>query len=157
MHARQLRLQVSPETRVLLEQFPHCYHHDLLCLQCSEQRLYVVPQPCSETLVQVPLHPHAFKKLESTRSLYALLQKQRLPKARALLSEPKRAHLIRCLRALDGHCQHLSYRQIAVELHHLPDAKLEGWKTHDLRSAIIRLVKGGLKTSLSGYKHYLSM
>ncbi|WP_229173779.1 DUF2285 domain-containing protein [Bradyrhizobium ivorense] len=63
--------------------------------------------------------------------------------------------LILALRAADGWLEGNSYRKIAQGLfgaHRIPD---RGWKTSDLRSRIIRLVKMGLHLIRGGYRALL--
>ncbi|MGY3146385.1 hypothetical protein ACVWYQ_003384 [Bradyrhizobium sp. USDA 3397] len=66
-----------------------------------------------------------------------------------------RRRLILSLRAVDGSLEGHSYREIAQGLfgkHRIPDRT---WKTHDLRSRTIRLVKTGLHLVRGGYRALL--
>jgi hypothetical protein len=55
------------------------------------------------------------------------------------------------LRALDARQQGNSYRKIAVVLFGLKQISERAWKTHDLRSRTIRLVRSGFALIRGGY------
>ena len=74
---------------------------------------------------------------------------------RPLLPPQRRQRLTLALRAVNGHMEGHSYRDIAEGLfgkHQIPD---RGWKTHDLRNRTIRLVQGGLAFVRGGYRTLL--
>ncbi|WP_456728071.1 DUF2285 domain-containing protein [Bradyrhizobium sp. USDA 3364] len=84
----------------------------------------------------------------------ALEQRPVGPSPRALPIQT-RHWLILALRAADGWVQGNSYREIAQGLfgaRRIPD---RGWKTSDVRSRIIRLVKKGLRLIRGGYRALL--
>ncbi|WFU23205.1 DUF2285 domain-containing protein [Bradyrhizobium sp. CB1717] len=68
----------------------------------------------------------------------------------ALLSAQRRKRLALSLRALDGHMDGASYRDIAVVLFGPRRISEQAWKTHPLRSRIIRLLKAGLALMRGG-------
>ena len=59
------------------------------------------------------------------------------------------------LRALDARQQANSYRTIAVALFGLKHISERDWKTHDLRSRTIRLVRSGFALMRAGYQDLL--
>jgi hypothetical protein len=73
----------------------------------------------------------------------------------AALPATRRDRFVLVLRALDARTQKATYRDIAAGLigpHCIPD---RGWKTHDLRDRIIRLVRFGATMRDGGYRHLL--
>nr|WP_082813828.1 MULTISPECIES: DUF2285 domain-containing protein [Bradyrhizobium] len=73
----------------------------------------------------------------------------------ALLSAQRRKRLALSLRALDGHMEGASYRVIAEVLFGPRRISEQAWKTHPLRSRIIRLLKVGLALMRGGYRALL--
>ncbi|WP_083513997.1 DUF2285 domain-containing protein [Bradyrhizobium manausense] len=67
----------------------------------------------------------------------------------------QRKQLALSLRALDGHLHGASYRAIAVVLFGQRRIAGRAWKTHDLRSRVIRLVKAGLALMRDGFRALL--
>jgi hypothetical protein len=59
------------------------------------------------------------------------------------------------LRALDGHLDGASYRQIAERLFGKARVAADPWKTASLRDATIRLVRGGVALMRGGYRKFL--
>jgi hypothetical protein len=73
----------------------------------------------------------------------------------AALPATRRDRFVLVLRALDARAQDASYRDIAAGLfgpHSVPD---RGWKTHDLRDRVIRLVRFGVSLREGGYRQLL--
>ncbi|WP_316397823.1 DUF2285 domain-containing protein [Bradyrhizobium sp. 33ap4] len=70
------------------------------------------------------------------------------------LSAQQRERLVLALRALDGHMDGASYRVIAEVLFGRQRVPERGWKTHDVRSRTIRLVKAG-RELVRGYRALL--
>lgn len=68
------------------------------------------------------------------------------------LSVQRRKRLALALRALDGCMDGASYRAIAEVLFGSRRVSERTWKTHDLRSLVIRLVKAGLALMRRGYR-----
>ncbi|MCP3475592.1 DUF2285 domain-containing protein [Bradyrhizobium sp. CCGUVB1N3] len=71
------------------------------------------------------------------------------------LSVQRRKRLALALRALDGCMDGASYRAIAEVLFGSRRVSERAWKTHDLRSRVIRLVKAGLALMRRGYRALL--
>lgn len=71
------------------------------------------------------------------------------------ISRQQRARLTGSLRALDAHQDGASYRAIAQGLFGASRIPECAWKTHDLRSRTIRLVKSGLDLMRVGYRRLL--
>ena len=63
-----------------------------------------------------------------------------------------RERLVLKLRALDGRLTRETYREIALGLFGSPRRKGRTWKSHDLRSRTIRLVKDGERLMQRGYR-----
>ena len=97
-----------------------------------------------------------------TRALNATLRFwRRINKPGSPLHEPfpltkqQRDRLILMLRALDGHLDEASYREIAEVLFGARRMESEPWKTSSLRDRTIRLVRGGIALMESGYRKLL--
>jgi hypothetical protein len=71
------------------------------------------------------------------------------------LSAQRRERLALALRALDGHTEGASYRVIAEVLFGRKRIPERAWKTHELRSRTIRLVRAGLALMRGGYRALL--
>ncbi|GLR89667.1 DUF2285 domain-containing protein [Bradyrhizobium iriomotense] len=71
------------------------------------------------------------------------------------ISAQQRERLALSLRALDGHMDGASYRAIAEVLFGQRRISERAWKTHELRSRVIRLVQAGLALMRSGYRALL--
>lgn len=71
------------------------------------------------------------------------------------ISAQQRTRLTEAMRALDAHQDGASYRAIAQGLFGAVRMPERAWKTHDLRSRTIRLVKAGLDLMRSGYRRLL--
>ncbi|WP_024520620.1 DUF2285 domain-containing protein [Bradyrhizobium sp. Tv2a-2] len=71
------------------------------------------------------------------------------------LSAQRRQRLALALRAFDGHVDGASYREIAEVLFDRKRIAERSWKTHELRSLIIRLVQDGLALISDGYRALL--
>ena len=71
------------------------------------------------------------------------------------ISAQQRERLALSLRALDAHMDGASYRAIAEVLFGQRRISERVWKTHELRSRIIRLVQAGLALMRDGYRALL--
>jgi hypothetical protein len=71
------------------------------------------------------------------------------------LTRQRRDRLILMLRALDGHLDAASYREIGEVLFGARRLEREPWKTSSLRDRTIRLVKGGIALMRDGYRKLL--
>ncbi|MGL3104448.1 DUF2285 domain-containing protein [Bradyrhizobium sp. BR 1432] len=119
--------------------------HAIVPLGGAKHRLWLSKLPASGCAVTIdlPLEANLELRLQATRRFWRALEHRPLGTPPLALPALKRRRLILALRALDGWQQGNSYRQIAQGLfgsHRIAD---RGWKTDDLRSRTIRLVKLG--------------
>lgn len=70
----------------------------------------------------------------------------------ATLSRARRDRLVLALRALDGHLDNASYREIAEALFAIGEINGSAWKSHDARDRTIRLVRYGFSLMEGGYR-----
>ncbi|MCP1732703.1 hypothetical protein ABIF38_004984 [Bradyrhizobium japonicum] len=73
------------------------------------------------------------------------------------LSKSRRERLCAALRAVAAHFSGATYRSIAEVLFGQKRIPGRAWKTHDLRSRTIRLVKSGLAFVRGGYRKLLRL
>lgn len=73
----------------------------------------------------------------------------------AALPTTRRARFVLVLRALDARIAGTNYRDIAIGLFGPGCVPDRGWKTHDLRDRIIRLVRFGITMRDGGYRQLL--
>ncbi|MGV7215363.1 DUF2285 domain-containing protein [Bradyrhizobium sp. UFLA05-112] len=71
------------------------------------------------------------------------------------LSAQRRKRLTLALRAFDGRMDGATYRAVAEVLFGARRVSERAWKTHDLRSRVIRLVQAGLALMRGGYRAFL--
>ena len=71
------------------------------------------------------------------------------------LTRQRRDRLMLTVRALDGHLDRASYREIAEALFGAHRVEREAWKTSSLRDRTIRLVKNGEALMRAGYRKLL--
>ncbi|WP_247460634.1 DUF2285 domain-containing protein [Bradyrhizobium sp. 153] len=71
------------------------------------------------------------------------------------LSQQRRERLSAAIRALDARSAGGSYRTVAEALFGKKRIPERAWKTHDLRTRTVRLVKGGLALARVGYRKLL--
>tara|TARA_A100001391_G_scaffold65878_6_gene41540 strand:+ start:13745 stop:14251 length:507 start_codon:yes stop_codon:yes gene_type:complete len=102
----------------------------------------------------IPLDPSGFDRLAETELLLsALLDYPVPPDGRLTAQQRRRARNM--LRAVDGHKQGASYREIAEVLYGVGRVRSEHWKTSALRGSVIGLVRGGLAMIAGGYRQLL--
>src|ERR1700730_11327208 len=101
----------------------------------------------------VPLDPAFPKRIEAMLQFWGILQGKSPLLPRDRLTRLGRARLVLKLRALDARLAGETYREIALVLS-AGSRRLEDrtWKSHDLRSWIIRLVKDGERLMRGGYR-----
>ncbi|MFB9264642.1 DUF2285 domain-containing protein [Bradyrhizobium erythrophlei] len=131
--------------------------HAIVPLGGAKHRLWLPELPASGSLVAVdlPLDRNFDIRLRAARRFRRALEQRPLgpsPLARSILT---RRRLILALRALDGWLEGNSYRQIAQGLFGTLRVPDRGWKTDNLRSQTIRLVKMGLRLMRGGYRALL--
>ncbi|MFB9264929.1 DUF2285 domain-containing protein, partial [Bradyrhizobium erythrophlei] len=123
----------------------------------AKHRLWLPELPASGSLVAVDLSldRNFDMRLRAARRFFRALEQRPLgppPLARSILT---RRRLILALRAADGWLEGNSYRQIAQGLFGTLRVPDRGWKTDNLRSQTIRLVKMGLRLIRGGYRALL--
>lgn len=106
------------------------------------------------TSIQIAVDVRLAVQIVELQRLHAALSPSRSRPAR-LLTYQHHLRLKLSLRATDAHQAGCSYRETAIALFG-PDSLRDGaWKTHDLRSRTIRLVKAGLDLIEGGYRKLL--
>jgi len=113
------------------------------------------PDTTASKAVVVPIDALIEIRAAAMLRLFRGLTGRRLGPDSATLSRPRRARLVLALRALDGRLQDASYRDIAEALFGAERIPRRGWKTHDLRDRVIRLVRDGFEMMRGGYRHLL--
>ena len=131
--------------------------HAVVELGGATHRLWLRERPETVSPIAVELAFDADFNLRAwaAHRLWSALAKRPSVPVRPLLPLQRRQRLTLALRAVDGHMEGHSYRDIAEGLfgeHQIPD---RGWKTHDLRNRTIRLVQGGLALVRGGYRTLL--
>ncbi|WP_225129968.1 MULTISPECIES: DUF2285 domain-containing protein [unclassified Bradyrhizobium] len=119
--------------------------HAIVPLGGTRHRLWLreLPASGSVVLVDLPLDVNFELRLGAARRLWLALERRPLGMPPLALPTLKQRRLILALRAVDGWQQGNSYRQIAQGLFGSHRIAERGWKTDDLRSRTIRLVKLG--------------
>ncbi|QHP67965.1 DUF2285 domain-containing protein [Bradyrhizobium sp. LCT2] len=119
--------------------------HAIVPLGGAKHRLWLSKLPASGSAValDLPLDTNFELRLQAARRLWLALEHRPLGTPPLALPAFKRRRLILALRALDGWQEGNSYRQIALGLFGGHRIAERGWKTDDLRSRTIRLVKLG--------------
>lgn len=113
------------------------------------------PDPDGGYAVVLPLDDRFPAASHAADQLWRSLKDRPVDAAPRDLTHQRLRRLTQCLRALDAHHDGSSYRAIAEALFgpkRLPD---HAWKTHDLRSRTIRLVKTGIDLMQSGFRKLL--
>ncbi|WP_245509406.1 DUF2285 domain-containing protein [Bradyrhizobium zhanjiangense] len=114
-----------------------------------------LPSSVSLATVDLPLDRDFDVRLQAAHRFWLALKQRPLGPPTLALTPRARLRLILALSALDGWLEGNSYRKIAEGLSgkaRIPD---RGWKTHDLRSRTICLVKKGLLLMLGSYRYLL--
>jgi hypothetical protein len=116
-------------------------------------RLSLQDAPAAEALyaVQLPLDANFDIRARAAERLWRALNNRPVGPVMDRLSPQGRARLVLTLRALDARQLGNSYRTIAVVLFGLKQISERAWKTHDLRSRTIRLVRSGFALIRGGY------
>ncbi|WP_183258064.1 DUF2285 domain-containing protein [Bradyrhizobium sp. CIR48] len=119
--------------------------HAIVPLGGTKHRLWLREFPASgyAVVVDLPLDAHFEFRLGAARRFWLALQRRALGDSPLALPALKRRRLILALRAVDGWQEGNSYRQIAQGLFGSHRIAERAWKTDDLRSRTIRLVKLG--------------
>ncbi|WP_375779145.1 DUF2285 domain-containing protein [Bradyrhizobium sp. ma5] len=131
--------------------------HAIVELGGAKHRLWLreLPSSGSAIAVDLPLDRDFDIRLQAAQRFWRALEQRALgPPPRALPIQT-RQRLIRALRAVDGWLEGNDYRKIAQGLFGAHRIPYRGWKTSDLRSLTIRLVKTGLRLIRGGYRALL--
>ena len=102
--------------------------------------------------VVIPFDANFSRRTEVALRVWRLATGQPKRKAPGTIAPQRRRRLALSLRALDGHLDVASYRDIARALFgaaRVPAGRT--WKTHDIRDRTIRLVRAGLHLMQRGY------
>ena len=112
------------------------------------------PPSAKGILIQIAADTQFAHQIAELQRLHAALYPSRSRPAR-LLTYQHRLRLKLSLRATDAHQAGCSYRETAIALFGPGGLRDGAWKTHDLRSRTIRLVKVGLDLTEGGYRKLL--
>jgi hypothetical protein len=131
--------------------------HVVMPLGGATHRLWFQAEPVQRGTYAVNLSLDADfdARNRAAERLWRALNNRPLGPALDSLTPQQRARLGTALRALDGHLAGASYREVAEVLFGSARVPARGWKTHDLRSRTIRLVRLGLHMMRGGYRDLL--
>jgi hypothetical protein len=150
------RLDFTELTGSQVRQAPDGWHAIVL-LGGAKHRLWLneLPRRGSPIGIDLPLDRSFDLRLLAAYRFWLALEQRPVGPPPLVQSIGTRNRHIFALRALDGWLEGNSYRNIAEGLFgktRIPD---QGWKTHDLRSRTIRLVRIGLRLMRGGYRDLL--
>lgn len=111
--------------------------------------LQAAGRPLAAVILLDELTPH---RAEAVLSFWHMLR-DKSPRRAEHPPDTRRSFSL--LRALDGHLDGASYRQIAERLFGKARVAADPWKTASLRDATIRLVRGGIALMRGGYRKFL--
>ncbi len=131
--------------------------HVVVRLGANEHRVWLQRKPLTTASYAVLLpYDRDFKaRNDAADRLWRALRARPLGPVSDGLPEQRRTRLVLTLRALDGWQQGNSYRTIAEVLFGAARISARAWKTHEVRSQTIRLVKNGLALIRGGYQQLL--
>ncbi len=126
----------------------------------DEQRIWILPDATATASVAaiIPFDKHLPHRLATTLRLWQHLTGAATAPSVPSLTRQQRHRMILMLRALDGHQQQATYRDLAATLLD-PDVRLHtrrDWLTSSHRAQIIRLVKDAVSRMRGGYRELLS-
>jgi len=122
----------------------------------DELRLCVYTlEPDQSLSVVIPFDGDFATRAAAASRLWARTQGHAPGESAWSLTKQRRDRLVLTLRALDGHLDAASYREIAEVLFGTRRLEREPWKTSSLRDRTIRLVKGGIALMRDGYRKLL--
>jgi hypothetical protein len=102
--------------------------------------------------VVIPLDMKFPSRIEAALRLWRLATGQPRRCATKPIASQRRRRLALTLRALDGHLEGATYRNVASALFDATRVPADRtWKTHDIRDRTIRLVRAGLHLMQGGY------
>ena len=132
--------------------------HAVLQLEGATHRLWLPRLPKHSTfVVELPLDADLPLRTQSATRLWSTLQQRSSKPPYHDFSAHVRERLALTIRALDGHSDGNSYRAIAEVLFGRASVTERAWRTHDLRSRTIRLVKNGIALMRGGYRALLHL
>jgi hypothetical protein len=131
--------------------------HAVLRIQGAQHRLWLkeAPQPGVSYAAELPLDPDFEIRAHASHRLWRAINGRAPGPPFHQLSAQRRERLALALRALDGHTEGASYRVIAEMLFGRKRIPERAWKTHELRSRTIRLVRAGLALMRGSYRALL--
>lgn len=131
--------------------------HALLTLSGLRHRLWLdeTPDAAASYAALIQIDDRFAARSKAVESFWRSLTRPTTATTPVGVSSQQRARLTSCLRALDAHQDGASYRAIAQGLFGASRIPERAWKTHDLRSRTIRLVKSGVDLMRSGYRRLL--
>lgn len=122
----------------------------------EEFRLCVYTRVPDQSLsVVIPFDDDLPTRAAAALRLWTRMQGRTAGEVPDSLTKQRRDRLILMLRALDGHFDAASYREIAEALFGAHRLERDSWKTSSLRDRTIRLVKGGIALMQQGYRKLL--
>lgn len=133
--------------------------HALLIFGLQRHRLFFAQQPTATGFYRVvlPFDGDFAQRLRAADSFWRACTGRPTVSPTPAIVGQKRKRIVLMLRAFDGHAAGESYRRIAEGLYGLTRLDGESWKTHDLRSKVIRLVRGGIALVKRGYRALLRL
>jgi hypothetical protein len=131
--------------------------HAVVRIQGAQHRLWLqeAPELRATYAAELPLDADFEVRAYASHRLWRAINGRRPGPPLHELSEQRRERLGLALRALDGHMDGASYRVIAEVLFGRKRIPERAWKTHDMRSRTIRLVRAGLDMMRGGYRALL--
>jgi hypothetical protein len=131
--------------------------HGVVALAGAIHRLYLPAIPAKGTplLIELPLDANSDIRLQAAHRFWCAIDGRRLGASPLALPPARRRRLALMMRALDAWLAGHSYREIAEGLFGEERVRGRSWKTSDLRSHIIRLVKSGVALMRGGYRALL--
>lgn len=125
----------------------------------EKHRLFFPQQPAAADPYRVvlPFDGDFVQRLRAAESFWRACSGRPAIAPIPALPRERRRRVLLMLRAFDGHAAGASYRGIAEALFGHAKLKGEPWKTHDLRSKVIRLVRDGMALVKRGYRALLRL
>ncbi|WP_445219676.1 DUF2285 domain-containing protein [Bradyrhizobium sp. Pa8] len=132
--------------------------HAVLRIHGSQHHLWLkqAPRLGAAYTIELPIYDADFEiRAHASLRLWRAINRRSPRPPIDQLSAQRRRRLALTLRALDGHMDGGSYRAIAEVLFGPRRISEQAWKTHALRSRVIRLVRAGLALTRDGYRALL--
>ena len=131
--------------------------HGVVALAGATHRLYLpaLPAKGAPLSIELPVDASSGLRLQAAHRFWNAIEGHRLGASPLALSRRRVGRFVLMMRALDGSLAGHSYREIAEGLYGTERVRRRSWKSHDLRSHIIRLVKSGVALMRGGYRALL--